>query len=111
MLAGRCGRHELLLVPNACRDAEEATAIARTLGMLGSRPPHVRVRAIGWIPSDASVARARRARRSLLVAAPEAAAARAVDALGERLVSLAPARPTGAAQFFFQSLIAQGRAA
>jgi hypothetical protein len=31
--------------------------------------------------------------------------------VADRLVSLAPPRPTGAAQFFFQSLIAQGRAA
>ena len=110
-LGARCGRHELLLVPNACRDAAEATAIARTLGALAARPPHVRVQPVGWIPSDPSIARVRRARRSLMAALPEAPAARAFEALAFRLMSLAPARPTGAAQFFFQSLIAQGRAA
>jgi flagellar biosynthesis protein FlhG len=111
MIAARCGRHEVLLVPNACRDAEEATAIVQALGALAARPPHVRVRTAGWIPSDPGIARARRARRSLFAAAPEAPATRAFDALGQCLMSLAPARPTGAAQFFFQSLIAQGRAA
>jgi MinD-like ATPase involved in chromosome partitioning or flagellar assembly len=110
-LAARCGRHELLLVPNACADANEAITIARTLGALAARPPHVRVQAIGWIPSDPSIARVRRAHRSLVVAAPDAPAARACEALAHRLTSLAPPRPTGAAQFFFQSLIAQGRAA
>jgi len=110
-LATRCGRHEVLVVANACRDAGEMTTIARTLGALAQRPPHVRVQAIGWIPFDPSIARVRRTHRSLMTAAPDEPAARAFVALTDRLLSLAPPRPTGAAQFFFQSLIAQGRAA
>jgi hypothetical protein len=71
----------------------------------------VRLRSLGSIPADDAVAQARRARRPLLAAAPQAPAAGALDALAERIVTLAPARPTGGAQFFFQRLIAQGRAA
>jgi len=75
-LGARCGRHELLLVPNACRDAAEATAIARTLGALAARPPHVRVQPVGWIPSDPSIARVRRASfsQSILLKTRSAAA-------------------------------------
>jgi flagellar biosynthesis protein FlhG len=111
LLAARCGRRELLLVANACAGAADAATVGRTLGALASRPPHVRLESLGWIPFDDAVAHARRARRTLAAAAPEARATRAIDAVADRLVSLAPPRPTGAAQFFFQSLIAQGRAA
>jgi flagellar biosynthesis protein FlhG len=105
ILAARCGRHEVFALPNACASAEEATTIVRALA---ARSPHVRVRPLGWIPYDGAV---RRARRSLLLDAPETPAAQALASAAARLVSLAPARPTGGAQFFFQSLIAQGRAA
>jgi flagellar biosynthesis protein FlhG len=111
LLAARCGRHEFLLVPNACAGPADATIVCRTLGALASRPPHVRLEPLGWIPFDEAVAHARRMRRTFVAAAPDAPATRALDAVADRLISLAPPRPTGAAQFFFQSLIAQGRAA
>lgn len=111
LLATRCGRHELLLVPNACAGSSDATTVGETLGALASRPPHVRLERLGWIPYDDAVIRARRARCTLHAVAPGAPAAQALAAIADRIVSLAPARPTGAAQFFFQSLIAQGRAA
>jgi hypothetical protein len=83
----------------------------RTLAALASRPPHVRIRPLGWIPYDDAVSQVRRMRRTLVSALPEAPAAQALANAADRLVSLAPARATGGAQFFFQSLIAQGRAA
>jgi len=111
LLAARCGRREVLLVANACAGPADAATVGRTLGGLASRPPHVRLEPLGWIPYDDALAHARRVRRTLAAAAPDAPATRALDAVADRLVSLAPPRPTGAAQFFFQSLIAQGRAA
>ena len=111
LLAARCGRHEVLLVPNACAGPADAITVGLTLGALASRPPHVRLVPLGWIPYDGAVVQARRARRALHAVAPDAPATGALDAVADRIFSLAPARPTGGAQFFFQSLIAQGRAA
>jgi flagellar biosynthesis protein FlhG len=111
LLATRCGRRELLVLPNACQGPDDATAIGHTLATLAGRSPHVRVLPLGWIPFDDAVSQARRARRTLVTVAPEAPAARALVGVAARLETLAPSRPTGGAQFFFQSLIAQGRAA
>lgn len=110
-LASRCGRRELLALPNACPSAAEATTVAHALAALAARPPHVRIRPLGWIPYDDAVSPARRARRTLVASTPDSPAAQALASAADRLVALAPARATGGAQFFFQSLIAQGRAA
>jgi flagellar biosynthesis protein FlhG len=110
-LASRCGRRELLALPNACPSAAVATTVAHALAALAARPPHVRIRPLGWIPYDDAVSQARRARRTLVASTPDSPAAQALASAADRLVALAPARATGGAQFFFQSLIAQGRAA
>jgi flagellar biosynthesis protein FlhG len=111
VLAARRGRHELLVLPNACGSADEAAELVRALQATGTRPPHVRLRPLGWIPTDEAVPAARRARLPVVSATPGAAAAAALVAAAHRLVTLVPSRPTGGAQFFFRSLIAQGRAA
>jgi MinD-like ATPase involved in chromosome partitioning or flagellar assembly len=111
ILASHCGRHEVLALPNACPSPDDATAIMQTLGAMATRPPHVRVLPLGWIPLDDAVAHARLQRRAVVTSAPESPAARALVGAANRLLAGAPARPTGGAQFFFQTLIAQGRAA
>jgi flagellar biosynthesis protein FlhG len=110
-LVARCGRRELLVLANACQSPADATTVVQALAALAARPPHVRIRPLGWIPSDDAMSQARRLRRPLAATAPDAPAAHAFASAAERLLSLAPARATGGAQFFFQSLIAQGRAA
>jgi flagellar biosynthesis protein FlhG len=111
VLAARRGRREVLILPNACASSDEAADLLRALHAVGTRPPHVRLRPLGWIPSDDAVAAARRSRLPVVSAAPGAPAAAALAAAAHRLVTLVPSRPTGGAQFFFRSLIAQGRAA
>lgn len=111
MLAARRGRRELLVLPNACGSADEAARVVGALQAVATRAPHVRLRALGWIPSDDAVAEGRRARVPVVIGAPDAPAASAFVEAAHRLVTLVPSRPTGGAQFFFRSLIAQGRAA
>jgi flagellar biosynthesis protein FlhG len=111
LLAARASRHELLVLANVCQAPTDAAAIGRALAPLASRPPHVRLQSLGWVPADGGFAGARRTRRALVRATPEAPAARAIAEIADRLVHLPPARATGGAQFFFQRLLAQGRAA
>jgi flagellar biosynthesis protein FlhG len=111
VLGAQCGRFDVLVLPNACAAPADATAVVQALAAASARPPHVRVRALGWIPFDQAVNGAKQARRALAAHDPESPAGRAFAGVAERLLSSAPARPTGGAQFFFETLIAQGRAA
>jgi MinD-like ATPase involved in chromosome partitioning or flagellar assembly len=110
-LAQHCGRREVLLLPNACRSPEDATAVVQALGQVGTRPPHVRVLPLGWIPFDDALGQANAGGRAVVESAPECPSARAFVGAAQRLLTAAPGRPTGGAQFFFQTLIGQGRAA
>lgn len=111
LLAARASRHDLLMLANLCQAPGDAVAIGRALAPLASRPPHVRLQSLGWVPADGSFAGARRPRQALVRTTPDAPAARAIAEIADRIVHLPPARATGGAQFFFQRLLAQGRAA
>ena len=111
VLASQCGRPEVLVLPNACSSPDDATAIVGALGRMAFRPPHVRVLPLGWIPFDEAIGLAKSRGRAVVASLPESPAAGAFVGAANRLLSGSPARPTGGAQFFFQTLIAQGRAA
>lgn len=77
------------LVVNSAADAREAHAVHQRIESVARRFLGRRVLLAGWIPADAQVSRAVRARAPLLLASPASSAARAIEHLaGDMLPAL-----------------------
>jgi flagellar biosynthesis protein FlhG len=110
VLATRWGRHVFPVLVNMASSAADAAAAFDRLASVASRFLAVRLESVGWVPLDDAVPRAVRAHRPVLLATPNAPAARAIAGVAERLAVTAHAETTGGLQFFFRRLLDEGRA-
>jgi flagellar biosynthesis protein FlhG len=107
-LAARHGRRDFLVAVNMAAGADDADAAFRRLAHVVERLG-VRLEYQGFVPDDAAVRAAVRARTAVVLADPGAPASAAFGALADRLDRRPAATPTGGVQFFFQRLLTEGR--
>jgi flagellar biosynthesis protein FlhG len=107
-LAARHGRRDFLVAVNMAAGADDADAAFRRLARVVERLG-VRLEYQGFVPDDAAVRQAVRARTAVVLAAPDAPASAAFADLARCLDRRPAATPTGGVQFFFQRLLTEGR--
>ncbi|MGH7894685.1 MAG: MinD/ParA family protein [Candidatus Binatia bacterium] len=111
VLATRWGRTEVPVVVNMATSARDAEEAFGRLARVAAQFLPVRLEYVGWVPFDDAVPRAVRSQAPVAIAAPGTPAARAIAALGDRLIGRDAATTTGGGlQFFFRRLLAEGRA-
>jgi flagellar biosynthesis protein FlhG len=109
LLATRWGRRTFPVLVNMASNAADAAAAFERLASVASRFLAVRLESVGWVPCDDAVPRAVRAQTPVVLAAPDAPAARAIADVAARLARTAHAETTGGLQFFFRRLLVEGR--
>jgi flagellar biosynthesis protein FlhG len=110
VLATRWGRRTFPVLVNMASSAADAAAAFERLASVASQFLAVRLESLGWVPADEAVPRAVRARKPVVLASPDAPAARAIADVAERIAVTAQAETTGGLQFFFRRLLVEGRA-
>ena len=110
VLATRWGHRTFPVLVNMASSAADAAAAFERLASVASRFLGVRLESLGWVPTDDAVPRAVRARTPVLLATPDAPAARAIADIAGRLAVSARPDTTGGLQFFFRRLLVEGRA-
>ena len=110
VLATRWGRRSFPVLVNMASSAADAAAAFERLASVASRFLSVRLESLGWVPCDEAVSRAVRAQTPVVLASPDAPAARALTEVAGRLALATQAETTGGLQFFFRRLMVEGRA-
>jgi flagellar biosynthesis protein FlhG len=109
VLATRWERRTFPVLMNMAASPADAEAAFARLDAVVRRFLPARLEWAGWIPLDDAVPRAVRAQRPVVVDAPGSPAARAIEALADRMcLDTTPAEATGGLQFFFRRLV-EGR--
>jgi flagellar biosynthesis protein FlhG len=110
VLATRWGHRTFSVIVNMASSETDAAAAFERLASVASQFLGVRLESLGWVPCDDAVPRAVRARKPVVLATPEAPAARAIADIAGRLAAAARPETTGGLQFFFRRLLVEGRA-
>jgi flagellar biosynthesis protein FlhG len=104
----RYAERSFAVLVNMVRNDWEARRTFTQLARVAERFLHVDLRYVGHVPQDPEVAAAVRRQMPVAELAPGAPAARAFEALAERLTVERPApQPKGGVQFFFRRLVGQ----